>query len=528
MNKRCLAGAVAALWMALFLAGCSVTTGLFPTESSGQTGQQDEGDSLSAHFAGQPLWEEDAGGIAVAAAAPEKTMTQEELLAYESRYGEWMSDVYKEQLSETTTLIYQAILYAADNGYPYLDIPLVWAIEEDNLWDVYSYVALDSPLVESNVRQSTWLVGEGYVQLTNPAFGPAFLDKKEQAVKKAQAVVAAMPDTCVSDQEKARYLYDYLTTYCIYEDYADDTICQSYLYDALCENRGICDGFSNAMTLLLQCAGIPAFEKMRLGTAALGEESSAGASSAPQGDYPEDDGSGHVWVQATLDGVYYNLDPTYDIGEADYCRAALAPMWFMFPDGDSLHTPVFAGEWLPACEQGEVGAFARDLTVTAEESLESLTQQAAEMLIQNRRGEDSYVRIWFEGGVSQDVLRPLVDRLYDRLQQEGWPDGMMLVRQQQELVAVNFGAIYEGDAQEAAGEIAGRLQAYNDIGYGQAIVRFDAQTGKADGEELLIQLQQQVEQAGVDTRVYGNTFDGGDDRYCYWQYWLQQPVEEHG
>lgn len=523
--RRIGALALAVLWMICLLIGCNRIVPIPDGDSSLGFAPVTE----AAHFARQPLWKTAATGQGgVAASSPEVTLTQEELLTYESPYQALISDVYKRQLDTEQVLIYQTILYAADNGYPYLDFPLRWADGQDNLWDLYSHVALDSPLVESNVRQSDWVAGDGCLQFCNPAFGSAFLAKKQQALEKARAIVAAMPASHVSDEDKARYCYEYLITHCVYESYADNTICQSYLYDALCEGHGICDGFSNALTLLLQCCGIPAFEKMRLGSMMVEEDSAADVSAADDGDIIlEKHRQGHVWVSAAIDGAYYNLDPTYDIGDESHCQIALTPYWFLFPDGDADHGSVFAGNGLPACKQGEAGVFVRDITASQQELEEDVIDRAAAFMEQHCRGDDAYVRIWFAGGAETSRVKRVTTGLYKRLRRGNWSMGFMMTQQQGDVVAISFCPAYaaDSDLEQTALQMAARLQDYNDAGYGHAVVQFNIEEGEGSGRELLFLLQQEIRRTGLDTWVYGEAFDGGDERFCYWQYWLPQPSE---
>lgn len=507
MNRRKWGALAAALWLGLLsLSGCIES---FP--SGGATSRTAPAEEAAAQFSQVDF----GAGMGDTTGAASLTMSQ--LLAYQSPYQERMSDQYKRPLSHEQTLIYQAILYAADQGYPYLRFPREWARDQENLWDVYSYVALDSPLVESNVRKSTWTAANGYMRLENPAFSKAFLDKKRLAVEKAEEVVAAMPDTCRSAQEKAWYLYNYLTAYCVYEEYEDATACQSYLYDALCKGRSICDGFSNALTLLYQVAGIPSFEKMRLGEAAGQEKDSSADRDSRQ--------RGHVWVSAEIDGVFYNFDPTFDIGGEDYSRAALSPLWFMFPDGDEEHKPVFGGAELPACTTGEVGAYVRDMSAGKADTADSLAPRVMEVLEENRWADQSYARIWFDSQPGKALVSRLIDDLSERLGETDWPNWMLVYRQQDQLLVISVCMVYDGtDSQESLmRHVTDQLQQFNTDGFGYAVVQFGVQGGKSAGEKLLADLQGSLTAAGIDTQVYGDSFESSDGDFRYWQYWLRKP-----
>ena len=520
MNRRKWAVLAAAVSIgALCLSGCA--RWLLP--SRGDTSRTGQTEAAAAHFSKEKFWSGEATGDAALMKDKAETMTSEELLAYQSPHHEWMTDQYKRQLSQEQTLIYQAILYASDQGFPYLDFPAEWAQEQENLWDIYSYVALDSPLVESNVRESTWTAEKGSIQLENPAFSEVFLNKKRQAVEKAETIVAAMPDSNRTSQEKARYLYDYLTAYCVYEEYEDAASCQSYLYDALCEGRSICDGFSNALSLLYQCASIESFEKMRLGTAVTAPEKDSSTDRI-------DRRRGHVWVSAEIEGVYYNFDPTFDIGEENVSRAALSPLWFMFPDGDEEHKPVFGGGVLPACTAGEVGALVRDMTAGKADTADSLTPRVMDILEDNYWADQSYARIWFDTAPGKPLVRALIDDVSERIGEKDWPNWMLIYRQQDHLLVISICMVYDGaDAPDSVIRHASeQLRQFNADGFGYAVVQFDVEDGEASGRALLDDLRDAVEAAGIDTPVYGDSFESSDGDFRYWQYWLRKPFPAAG
>ena len=115
-------------------------------------------------------------------------------------------------------------------------------------------------------------------------------EKKMEALEKCRQVVADIPGEYETQLEKMEYLYDYVcdnVEYTLSDQKADE----SYFYDAVCNGKSLCDGYSNMLSLLFRLIGVECSEVMRKG--AEGQ-------------------SGHTWVAAKLDGQFYNFDATYE------------------------------------------------------------------------------------------------------------------------------------------------------------------------------------------------------------------------
>ena len=106
----------------------------------------------------------------------------------------------------------------------------------------------------------------------------------------------------LTDAEKERLIYDYITQNCVYDDTADWA---GTAFGCLIQGRAKCDGISDAMKWALEAVGVPCITI---------------AGMPLQGDV------GHAWNVVCLDGIWYDLDVTADVNreedEAENCYSA--------------------------------------------------------------------------------------------------------------------------------------------------------------------------------------------------------------
>ncbi len=130
-----------------------------------------------------------------------------------------------------------------------------------------------------------------------------------EALEEAGRIVDSVPEG-YGEYETALYLYRYLTDNVRYyykggTAYYDDTD-WNLLYDALIKKSTVCAGYSEALYVLYNLAGIECFSIEGY---------------IPMSDYNEKRYNGsHIWNVARINGVYYEFDPTWDegYGVADY------------------------------------------------------------------------------------------------------------------------------------------------------------------------------------------------------------------
>lgn len=103
------------------------------------------------------------------------------------------------------------------------------------------------------------------------------------AVKK---IITAIP-AGASEYKRELFLHDYIIKNCLY---ADEDMWQRYSpYGALIQHKAVCEGYSEAFQLLLNCAGIES-------TVVVGKS----------------DGNAHQWNIVKIEGSWYNLDITWN------------------------------------------------------------------------------------------------------------------------------------------------------------------------------------------------------------------------
>lgn len=223
---------------------------------------------------------------------------------YSWQYTHLRSDIYFNALSEKQQQVYLALEYALENSYSNILVDSALVQSVDEIIKVAEYLSLDSPLLEQNLRfeggtftssipveitdfYTTYADFDGYyITLFN--FSADIFNKKLLAVEAAQDIIENLPKN-LSKFEKAEKLYLILAENVVYQKYEDDdgkTKVYSYLYDAIINGKTQCDGYANALSLLLRLAGIEAAEKM----------------------YSSQEEIGHTWTAFEIDDVWYNAD----------------------------------------------------------------------------------------------------------------------------------------------------------------------------------------------------------------------------
>lgn len=226
----------------------------------------------------------------------------EEIMNYESQYPQCNSTWYRDQLTGESLAIYNSLLYAMEHNQGYVCLYVADA-EKTNHWYVRELLSLDSPfLAQNSAEEEGWGNWERdefgqRIYFEIPQFTAAEWDKKMQALEESRQVVAEMPPELTTQEEKMEYLYNYVCDHITYTEMDTDQA-HNYLYDAVCQGETLCDGYSNMLMLLFRLAGVECCEVM--GVSPAEEEAET------------EEGEGHTWVAASLDGQYYYFDATYE------------------------------------------------------------------------------------------------------------------------------------------------------------------------------------------------------------------------
>ena len=144
--------------------------------------------------------------------------------------------------------------------------------------------------------------------------GAAIPEDRKEAQKLLVRVNRILEDQIsptMSDYQKELALHDYLLKHCVYGHGSEDKEYEYRAYGALVEGQAVCNGYAEAMALLLSCAGVE--NRYVVGTANSGSRSTQQAAS--------DNGrtENHAWNLVRVNGTWYHLDSTWDdpVGEKE-------------------------------------------------------------------------------------------------------------------------------------------------------------------------------------------------------------------
>lgn len=128
-----------------------------------------------------------------------------------------------------------------------------------------------------------------YQKYINGTQIPADRPAAEQLYKKVDTILDMIIKPGMSDYEKELVIHDYIVLNCKY-GYVDYSKEYAYrAYGALVQGTAVCNGYAEAMALLLSCVGVE--NDFMTGTA---------------------DGELHAWNRVCLDGKWYQVDATWD------------------------------------------------------------------------------------------------------------------------------------------------------------------------------------------------------------------------
>lgn len=115
---------------------------------------------------------------------------------------------------------------------------------------------------------------------------------KQQAIElyeKISAIISSVIEPGMTDYQKELALHDYVVEHCSYSHGNPDNENEYRAYGALVEGEAVCNGYAEAMALLLSCVDIN--NEVITGRA---------------------DDELHAWNLVEIDGAWYHLDATWD------------------------------------------------------------------------------------------------------------------------------------------------------------------------------------------------------------------------
>lgn len=268
----------------------------------------------------------------------------DEVVKFETLASKYRQDLLYNTLTDNEKTVYLALEYAMCEGWSNILIDDLLVDNAEDLGKILQFLAYDSPLLEQNLRYQTGTFNTNYkaeligwaeldgVYITVENFTEELWDKKKAAIDKAKEIIASLPSD-LSVVDKADRLYRTVAA-AEYYDYGDSMDIFPFLYDALITGKTHCDGYSNALSLLYNMAGIRCVEKDFM---------------------PEDTNElGHTWAFFEVDGKWYNADATG--GNSMIPRVASlmkAGYYFGYADKIQEYTPEYS-ELYPVAEEGLV------------------------------------------------------------------------------------------------------------------------------------------------------------------------------
>ena len=287
-------------------------------------------------------------------------LTPDELISYRHKYSDAVSDYYFSTLSDSDKAVYNAVAYAADNGYSYILIPEKRIDSAVHMSEIMAALSCDSPFIAHNYTVDGRLTlepcnknGAVMLSLELKTLGKEYAKRRQEAYDKAKELVASLPAECDTEIEKSLYLYEYVVRNIDYVtgSYSADNV---PIADALLDGVAVCDGYSDTVTLLFNLCGIE--------TASVNGVNRNG---------------NHALNFAFIDGEYYYFDATADSCQPtrDYGVFYYGMSWdtaYSFFTFDSKQSPL-----IPAAKN----TLADDIAdMTAENVSEQAAQQAADII----------------------------------------------------------------------------------------------------------------------------------------------------
>lgn len=314
-----------------------------------------------------------------------------EVLGYNSKYSDTMTGYFKEQLDENETYIYNAFMYASENGYSDIFLPEdVFDGSYDRLQEieyVITFLSCDSPFVAHNYTTNNKLVGnieqfagKSYHHIQLETLGEEYKSRREAAYEKAKSVVASIPSDCDTDKQKAQYLYNYVAENSVYvtDGYSTRNV---PIADLLIDGKAICDGYADTVTMLFNMAGI--------------ETASANGTNISKNE-------GHTVNFAKLDGEYYYFDASADsiINEKGFKPA----FYFGMSWEETSDSFTFADEFANRCPKAEKSLLSDNVDIVISDNSDATVESIAKLI---KSGKDNGIIAKFDESITDEERKSI-------------------------------------------------------------------------------------------------------------------------
>lgn len=202
-----------------------------------------------------------------------------------------VSRYYYDTLSEDSQIAYTLILNSIRKHPKEVEIP---QLSEADFHEMFCALSYDNP-------ELLCLTNESHIVVRGAKayFIPQYFEEAE-ACETRRASLETAVNTILSGVradmdafEKELYFHDVICENTVYAPDSSDAVGYS-AYDALVKGQAVCEGYSCAMQLLMNCVGIPNYLVTGVGADADGTS------------------EGHMWNVVTIQGENYYLDVTWD------------------------------------------------------------------------------------------------------------------------------------------------------------------------------------------------------------------------
>ena len=320
------------------------------------------------------------------------SLGKEDVLGYNSKYSDTMTGYFKEQLDENETYIYNAFMYASENGYSDIFLPeeIFGNGSNDRLQELeyaITFLSCDSPFVAHNYTTNNKLVGnieqfagKSYHHIQLETLGEEYKSRREAAYEKAKSVVASIPSDCNTEKQKAEYLYNYVAENSVYvtDGYSTRNV---PVADLLIDGKAICDGYADTVTMLFNMAGI--------------ETASANGVNTEKN-------QGHTVNFAKLDGEYYYFDASADsiVNEKGFRPAFYFGMsWEEVSDSFT-----FAAEFENRCPKAEKSLLSDNVDIVISDHSDTTVESIAELI---KSGKDNGIIAKFDESITDEERKSI-------------------------------------------------------------------------------------------------------------------------
>lgn len=204
----------------------------------------------------------------------------------------YSAELFLSDLSEKEGEVYKQIYKGLHNFEPQINITAGVVSKEE----ICSFIVLcttTQPAVNYVGEEYTVSIdGDGYVSAIKINYSKTQEQAEaeySQLEKRVKTIMSKLKDEW-SDYDKVKYFHDVIIKNCTYNEKSEYAY---FAYGALCKGEAVCEGYTKAMLMLCDEAGV--------GCIPVIGEGYEGGNAIP-----------HIWNKIILNNIWYNFDLTWD------------------------------------------------------------------------------------------------------------------------------------------------------------------------------------------------------------------------